>query len=1251
MTGEKTGSGAASDEAQGASPPFLAKGGELGALMRAHDWSTSPLGSPESWPQSLRTTVSLMLGSRFPMFLAWGQDLGFLYNDAYAPILGTKHPEALGRRFADIWSDIWQDIKPFIDKALFGEAVWFENLPLTMHRNGYDEQAYFTFSYSPAYDDEGRVVGMFCACTETTEKVLADQRLAAERERQRQQFEQAPGFITILSGPDHVFEFANQAYSRLFGGRDFLGRTVREVFPDLAGQGFFELLDTVYTTGERFVAHDIPIRLQSLPGSPPEERFLDFIYEPVVDETGVTGIFVEGYDTTERVRAEEARQHSQQELQLLTDNLPVLIAYIDADARYRFLNRPYETWFLRRREDLLGRSVRDVVGEAAYAHVEPYIKKVLAGERVTFEQFRPYADGVSRHVRVEYVPRTAPDGHVEGFYSLVQEVSDSKRAEAALRASEARLAAIFAEAPVGLSEIGLDGRFQSVNSKLCSMLGRSREELLSGSITGVTHQEDVALSRENLRRTIETGEPISFDKRYLRADGMVVWANSNLTRLDDAEGKPRGVLAVTVDLTDRHLQEAALREETRTLETLNRTGATLAGELHVERLLQIVTDAAVELTGAKFGAYFHNVMDETGERLHLYTLSGADRAAFESMGRPRATAIFGPTFRNETIIRSGDILADARYGHNAPHRGMPEGHLPVRSYLAIPVVSRSGEVLGGLIFGHPEADRFSERHERLMTGLAAQAAIAIDNARLFQQVQAARETLEQRVEERTAERNRIWSMSRDLFAVMGFDGYLKAINPAWETTLGFSVETLLTRPFPEQVHPDDHGAVEAAVELLRRGETIARFEDRLRHADGSWRWIAWGLVPEGDVFYAVGRDITAEKEAAAELEQAQEALRQSQKMEAVGQLTGGLAHDFNNLLAGISGSLELIGTRMAQGRLADVDRYLVAAQGAAKRAAALTHRLLAFSRRQTLDPKPTDVNRLVAGMEELIRRTVGPQVEIEAVAKAGLWSVLVDPHQLENSLLNLCINSRDAMPDGGKITIETGNRWLDERVGRERDLPPGQYVSLCVSDNGTGMTAEVIERAFDPFFTTKPIGVGTGLGLSMIYGFARQSDGQVRIYSEVGQGTMVCIYLPRHHNAETGADMPTAASSVERAQAGETVLVIDDEPIVRMLVVDVLQELGYAAIEASDGPEGLKVLRSDARVDLLITDVGLPNGLNGRQVADAARQLRPDLRVLFVTGYAENAVLSHGHLDPGMEVVTKPFDLAVLASRIKAMTS
>nr|WP_245291309.1 CHASE domain-containing protein [Methylobacterium aquaticum] len=400
------------------------------------------------------------------------------------------------------------------------------------------------------------------------------------------------------------------------------------------------------------------------------------------------------------------------------------------------------------------------------------------------------------------------------------------------------------------------------------------------------------------------------------------------------------------------------------------------------------------------------------------------------------------------------------------------------------------------------------------------------------------------------------------------------------------------------------------------------------------------------------------KEAAESLRQAgeerarmEEVLRQSQKMEAVGQLTGGLAHDFNNLLAGISGSLELIETRIGQGRSKDVAKYIAAAQGASKRAAALTHRLLAFSRRQTLAPKAIDANRLVDGMLDLIQRTVGPGIDVRHRGAANLWAALVDPSQLENSLLNLCINARDAMPEGGRIVIETENRWIDHRQAEALELAEGQYLSLCVSDTGTGMPPEVVARAFDPFFTTKPMGEGTGLGLSMIYGFAKQSGGQVRIASEVGAGTTVCLFLPRHRG-EADVDGPAPGRRpLAQAEAGETVLIVDDEPTVRMLVTDVLNDLGYTAVEAADGAGGLRVLQSDARVDLLVTDVGLPGGMNGRQMADAARVDRPDLKVLFITGFAETTLLSNGQLEPGMAVLTKPFAVDALAARIREMIS
>jgi PAS domain S-box-containing protein len=476
------------------------------------------------------------------------------------------------------------------------------------------------------------------------------------------------------------------------------------------------------------------------------------------------------------------------------------------------------------------------------------------------------------------------------------------------------------------------------------------------------------------------------------------------------------------------------------------------------------------------------------------------------------------------------------------------------------------------------------------------------------------------------------------------------------------------------VHPDD---VETAARLWRAAlaaGTPFDAEYRIRRHDGMFRWHVTRAIPiraeDGSITYWIGTsaDIHDQKsseqaladlnatleqqvrERTEELLAAEASLRQSQKMEAVGQLTGGLAHDFNNLLTGITGSLELMATRLDQGKAADIGRYLQIAQGAAQRAAALTHRLLAFSRRQTLDPKPTDINQLVHGMDDLIRRTVGPAVTVSLACAPGLWAVLADQNQLENALLNLCINARDAMPDGGRLVIETQNLVLDDGQAGAIELPAAEYVSLSVRDTGGGMTADVIANAFDPFFTTKPIGEGTGLGLSMVYGFARQSGGQARIYSEPGKGAEIRLYLPRYIG-EAKVIEPSAGPHKAQRGDGETVLVVDDEPNVRMVVREVLQELGYAVLEAETGSSGLQILQSSRRVDLLVTDVGLPGGMNGRQLADAALSRRPDLKILFITGYADGAVINDKTLKPGMHILTKPFSLETLGVKVSDIIS
>jgi signal transduction histidine kinase len=387
----------------------------------------------------------------------------------------------------------------------------------------------------------------------------------------------------------------------------------------------------------------------------------------------------------------------------------------------------------------------------------------------------------------------------------------------------------------------------------------------------------------------------------------------------------------------------------------------------------------------------------------------------------------------------------------------------------------------------------------------------------------------------------------------------------------------------------------------------------------------------------------------AELESSHEQLRQAQKMEAIGQLTGGIAHDFNNLLAGVVANLEVMQIRIAQGRTPDLGRYIESALSSTDRASALTHRLLSFSRRQALAPKPTDINRLVHSMEDLLLRTVSLAVQIEIVLHEGLWSTMCDPHQLENALLNLAINARDAMPDGGKLTIETCNTTELDSSSAEQPATPKEYVAISVSDTGTGMTPEVLARAFDPFFTTKPMGQGTGLGLSMVYGFANQSGGSVRIESEPGKGTTVRLYLPRHVGSEQVRALETAAPAAPRAAAKATILLVDDEASIRTLAAEMLNELGYSVITTADGQEALQVLKSDRNIDLLISDVGLPHGMNGRQLALAARALRPALKVLFITGYAQASSVGDDRIEAEMELMTKPFKMDAFATKVGKM--
>ena len=505
--------------------------------------------------------------------------------------------------------------------------------------------------------------------------------------------------------------------------------------------------------------------------------------------------------------------------------------------------------------------------------------------------------------------------------------------------------------------------------------------------------------------------------------------------------------------------------------------------------------------------------------------------------------------------------------------------------------------------------------------------------------------------QRTRERDRIWQVSEDLLGVGNFDGYFLSVNPAWTHTLGWSEDEIRALHVDDLRHPDDAAISNEGRRRLAQGAGTVRMENRFRHKDGSYRWIYWTITAEQGLIYLIGRDVTADKEAAQAHRETEEQLRQLQKTEAIGQLTGGIAHDFNNLLTIIIGNLELL-ERSLTDAPAKVARSVKSAMSGATRAAALTQRLLAYAQRQPLRPTAVDLNELVAGMGELISRTQGETIHCEFMLGQDLPLCFCDANQLETALLNLAINARDAMPNGGRLRIATMTLQLDATAAAGRNMAAGPYVMLAVSDTGTGMSRETQDRAFEPFFTTKEMGKGTGLGLSMVYGFVRQSSGHIDIDSTPGAGTTLRILLPAlatHAAAKTGhADSRPAAPDDSRG-AGETILVTEDDAGVRGFVVEALRELNYHVLEANDAPSALALMaRTEHRIDLLLTDVVMP-GMNGRDLANRARSLAPSIRVLFMTGYSQNAFVHQGRLDPDIELIEKPFRSDGLARRVRAM--
>jgi len=975
--------------------------------LRTRDWAETPLGPPQDWPPVLRAALRIMLSSRSQMWVGWGPDILFFYNDAYAPTLGLRRDGALARPTRELWAEIWHEIEPRV-QAVYGrgQSTWDESLQLIVERNGYPEETYHTFSYSPLFLDDGSVGGLFCSVTEETGRIISDRRLESLR---------------AMSAA--------------------LSRAAKR----------HQLIESICTG----LSHN------------PQDLVFSLLY---LDEDG-------GGDRLACATGIETGH--------------------------------------------------------------PLAPAALSGDDSPWR-----ADG-----RFHIVDLTTVPGVPSGPWATPPSQACVLPLQLGSRAQR------FGTLVAGLNP------FQRIDERYRSFL-----KLLAEQITGALSRDAVAES----------------DRQRLAA-------LSESARLREAEAETRRELSLQIARATQSQVEARDR---------------------LQSLFEEAPGFMCVLRGDDFRFEFVN---DAYQRL-----CGTWRTL---VGRPIAEALpeldLGPTMKRlEQVRDTGQRFVGSRLSFALQRtRGAPLEERTV-DVVYQPLFDADGTVSGVFAEGQDITEQ-----------LRAEAALRTLNADLEGQIRA-----------RTRERDLVWSAGRDLLLICSEDRSIVAANPAWTELLGFSSTDLVGSTLESVTHVSGGGTIEELFSNLTKHAAAGDVDLRLRARDGFYRWFSFSGVAADGQFYLAGRDIT-------DRQQLEEQLRRAQRLESVGKLTGGVAHDFNNLLQVIGGNLQLLARHVAGNP--DNEARLRNAQAGVARGAKLSSQLLAFARRQPLEPRVVNLGRFVATMDDMLRRALGEDVQLESVLAGGLWNVLVDPSQVENALLNLVINARDAMEAGGQLTVEVANTLLDDHYARHHDdVHAGQYVMLAVTDTGCGMASEVIERAFEPFYTTKPEGKGTGLGLSMVYGFVKQSGGHIKVYSELGQGTTIKIYLPRVHEDE---DLLIDLQGETVRGGTETILVVEDDDAVRDVAVGLLTDLGYRVLRARDAASALNVIESGVRIDLLFTDVVMPGPLRSPDLARKARERQPNLQVLFTSGYTENAIAHGGRLDPGIDFLAKPYSRETLARKVRSV--